>query len=313
MAKSTIRSVEAPLTDEVALTDEVISADVVTLIDEIASADDGALTDEGISADDGVLTDEGISADVVTLTDEATSADEVTSTEEGNLTDEVISADEIAFTDEVSPDDEVASTAKVTGIDEVAPTQEIASTRLALFGPPPLLEGEDPAAYDELLARVSGAVKPADILEEIWVRDYVDLAWEILRLRRLKSQLLTANVHRGLKEILDRLCGYHHAEKLSADWANGDGDAIEEVDERLANAGLSKNEVMAQTLSVKIEDVERIDRMIMNAEARRNVVLREVDRHRAVLGQDLRRASRNVEDAEFVEIEAPKIEKRQAA
>jgi hypothetical protein len=34
--------------------------------------------------------------------------------------------------------------------------------RLALFGPPPLLEGEDTAAYDELLARISGAVKPAD-------------------------------------------------------------------------------------------------------------------------------------------------------
>src|SRR5436190_11103678 len=45
--------------------------------------------------------------------------------------------------------------------------------RLALFGPPPLLEGEDTAAYDEFLVRISGAVKPADILEEIWVRDVV--------------------------------------------------------------------------------------------------------------------------------------------
>jgi len=44
--------------------------------------------------------------------------------------------------------------------------------RLALFGPPPLLEGEDTAAYDELLVQISGAVKPADILEEIWVRGH---------------------------------------------------------------------------------------------------------------------------------------------
>ncbi len=35
-----------------------------------------------------------------------------------------------------------------------------------LFGPPPLLEGDDPAAYNELLARISGTVKPADVLEE---------------------------------------------------------------------------------------------------------------------------------------------------
>ena len=47
--------------------------------------------------------------------------------------------------------------------------------RLALFGPPPLLEGEDTAAYDDLLVRISGAVKPADIFEEIWIRDIVDL------------------------------------------------------------------------------------------------------------------------------------------
>ena len=38
--------------------------------------------------------------------------------------------------------------------------------RFAWLGPPPLFEGEDTAAYDELLARISGAMKPADIFEE---------------------------------------------------------------------------------------------------------------------------------------------------
>jgi hypothetical protein len=46
---------------------------------------------------------------------------------------------------------------------------------LALFGPAPLFEGEDTAAYDELLVQIFGTVKPADIVEEIWVRDIVDL------------------------------------------------------------------------------------------------------------------------------------------
>ena len=41
---------------------------------------------------------------------------------------------------------------------------------LAFFAPPPLIEGEDTGAYDDLLARISGAIKPSDILEEIWVR-----------------------------------------------------------------------------------------------------------------------------------------------
>ena len=64
--------------------------------------------------------------------------------------------------------------------------------RLAWLGPPPLFEGEDTAAYDERLARISGAVKPTDIFEEIWVGDIVDLVWEAVRLRRLKASLMTA-------------------------------------------------------------------------------------------------------------------------
>src|ERR1700680_24366 len=62
--------------------------------------------------------------------------------------------------------------------------QRRAAGRSVPFGPPPLIEGEDAAAYDELLTRVSAAVKPADILEDIWVRDIVDLVWHAFRLRR---------------------------------------------------------------------------------------------------------------------------------
>jgi len=71
------------------------------------------------------------------------------------------------------------------------------AARLVLLGPAPLFEGEDTAAYDELLARISGAVKPADIFEEIWVRDIVDLVWGALRPRRLKANLMTATAYRG--------------------------------------------------------------------------------------------------------------------
>lgn len=60
--------------------------------------------------------------------------------------------------------------------------------------------------------------------------------------------------------------------------------------------------VMAQTLAIKLDAIERIDRMIMSAEARRNAVLREMDRHRSALADALRRATENVRDAEFTEV-----------
>ena len=64
--------------------------------------------------------------------------------------------------------------------------------RLALFGPPLLLEGEDAAIYDELLARMCAAVKPVDIIDEMFVADLVFLQWEVMRWRRLKFSLLTS-------------------------------------------------------------------------------------------------------------------------
>jgi hypothetical protein len=36
---------------------------------------------------------------------------------------------------------------------------------------PPLIEGEDAAAYDQLLVRICAAVKPVDIIDEIFIAD----------------------------------------------------------------------------------------------------------------------------------------------
>ena len=185
--------------------------------------------------------------------------------------------------------------------------------RLALFGPAPLFEGEDAAAYDELLARISGAVKPADIFEEIWVRDIVDLVWEVLRLRWLKANLMTATAYRGLQQILKPLVGFLEEEKLAKAWAARDQSAIKRVDKLLASAGLTMDAVMAQTLSISLDDIERIDRMIATAEMRRNAILHEVDRHRTTWGQELRRAAQQAEDAEFKLIEAQSDKTKTAA
>ncbi len=66
--------------------------------------------------------------------------------------------------------------------------------RFAFFGPPPVLEGEDAALYDDFVGRMYAAVKPVDIIDELYVADVVDLEWEIVRWRRLKFSLLQASV-----------------------------------------------------------------------------------------------------------------------
>jgi hypothetical protein len=59
--------------------------------------------------------------------------------------------------------------------------------------------------------RVSGAVKPKDFIDEILVRDVVDLSWEGLRMRRFKAALLNAKAFEQLKDALNVLVGEDEA------------------------------------------------------------------------------------------------------
>jgi hypothetical protein len=70
------------------------------------------------------------------------------------------------------------------------------------------------AAYEQLLAQVTAAVESADVIEEFWVRDVVDLTWEALRLRRLKAQLLKSSMAKGLRKVLDRLVNWSELSDL---------------------------------------------------------------------------------------------------
>lgn len=79
-----------------------------------------------------------------------------------------------------------------------ARTQEVHSDLQSLLGPPPLLEGEDAAAYDKLRNEFRLAIRPQDAIEEIWLRDFVDLVWEAARLRRFKAKLMNTSARNSI-------------------------------------------------------------------------------------------------------------------
>src|SRR6266853_2929280 len=115
----------------------------------------------------------------------------------------------------VSPAPSTASAAPGAAL---APASSSAPTRtpcLALLGPRPLIDGEDETNYDVILERISADVAPADFVEEIWVRNVVDLVWDSVRLRRLKSHLLQAAAHEGLAQVLTPLLDWASARQLS--------------------------------------------------------------------------------------------------
>jgi len=179
---------------------------------------------------------------------------------------------------------------------------------LAFTAPAPIVPGEDASTYHDLRARIFDDAKPHGILEELWVRDVVEVVWDVVRLRRCKAWLLTACAQEGMRKVLNSL-GEIQPCTLSMGWAARDEAAMAQVNARLAAAGLTMDAVMARTFEAKLDEIERMEHMLTRAEARRAAALRELERHRSTFAQTLRRAAGAAEDAELklITAAAPRV------
>jgi hypothetical protein len=251
---------------------------------------------------------------------------------------------------------------------------------LMLFGSAQLLlPGEDDDAYHEFFSRVHTAINPLDIVDEMFIADVVSLEWEVLRWRRLKSNLMQTRGLEALEQFLRAHLDYYDhyqehfeqdlaeilqdnlaegqtevdaqalahkcarddpdaddkvnqilsginlemgeilagararkAEELVQDYLQRKPGSIKLIDKLLADAGLSIDALMVRALPVELDKIERIDRLITVAETRRNAMLREIDRRRAVLSEALRRQVQEVE-GEFKVVERPPAATKSAA
>jgi hypothetical protein len=150
----------------------------------------------------------------------------------------------------------------------------------SLFGPPLVLEGEDSAAYEELVGRLYAAAKPVDVIDEMFTVDVGSLEWEILRWRRLKFSRLRSCAHQALTEFLSENLDFEEyrkeftedltpicedaapedqakvvARKLAHDCARKQADAIEKVNKILAGNGMTMDRVCDKAQKRKVEEL----------------------------------------------------------
>jgi hypothetical protein len=178
------------------------------------------------------------------------------------------------------------------------------------FGPSPLIAGEDRDAYAMFYDRVwvgtqrlSGKIDKGDIFMQIWMMDIADLTWDVCRYRRAKSDFISAALQELVRKMLHPSLGADAAD-LVRQWANRDADADEKIAEVLAEEHLSVETLTASVLVDRLPMIERMDRLIAGAEARRNAAFRELERHRANLARLLRDTSDDVIDAQCEDVPA---------
>jgi hypothetical protein len=158
-----------------------------------------------------------------------------------------------------------------------------------LFARSPILAGEDPAEYEQLVKLVQEDVQPQDLPEWLLARDIVNAEWELLRLRGMKVGMLHAMLPRAMGTLIADAQGAIKVEagcvaavrKLVIGVAAGDEKAKLELEQLLETHGLSLDVLTAATFEETIRSQVHTDRMVAAAYERRTAAYAELDRRRA--------------------------------
>ena len=175
-------------------------------------------------------------------------------------------------------------------------------TRLEIFGPPPVIEGEDRAAYEEIRDRFYAAIKPEDFVQEMYVNHVAFQEWDVLRLWRYKTKILQQNSIQAVANFLAKHIGYpvyrksfedalekalrkypsgrptkEHAQKLARDCGKNLSEALDEADDVLRSMSTTMEDILDQAQADKAREiteeyrrhkpdaVEMVDRLLAKA------------------------------------------------
>jgi hypothetical protein len=121
-------------------------------------------------------------------------------------------------------------------------------------------------------------------LEWIAIGNYVDLVWEIRRLRRAKAAIINTTRFEAFRTVFELILPetddrIEVATRLAHEW-------FEKPDERdgildlLGKRDLDDDAISAQALALRLPEIEKIDRMMQQLEMSSMAQLREIEFHR---------------------------------
>ena len=181
---------------------------------------------------------------------------------------------------------------------------EIVEEILTLCVEPPLLENEDIGDYLDMLTRLVQAKVPTNGIELIWMNDVAYHTWDILRCRKYK-RLITM---RGGEQARSKLV--NEISETPAFYNRGEKKRNQLLQKFIDD---NKDIFVAEGFIERLGDLERIERLIVSAESRRNNVLREIELHRKLVAMRLRETSDTIieesEQITFVPSDAPENER----
>ncbi len=151
-----------------------------------------------------------------------------------------------------------------------------------MFGDPPILSSEDENKYWQLSRELRYDIKPILFRELIWLRDIVDLTWEILRLRRFKNQLVVIG---GRERAAEYVSEVKHEDRN--EYKNQEA----RIQHHTKVMDESRDLFAAHGFGLNLDIMERIEWLLAALEKRRNDTFREIEFHRELAAVRMRMTS----------------------
>jgi hypothetical protein len=161
---------------------------------------------------------------------------------------------------------------------------EIPKQLESLLGPPPLLEGEDHAAYLALRAALIEDRRPETVMDWIHVQDLVTQLWEEQRYRRASAALIRgamlAAVEYYLQEIeksdFPNFAGGF--KRKATQYFSTNPKERKEVISLLAQYGITPSEILAKAAQLESHGVLTFERLVSSRVNGRRMLRKEAER-----------------------------------
>jgi hypothetical protein len=169
-------------------------------------------------------------------------------------------------------------------MNEVATSYAIPSRLQGFFAKPPVLIGESRLQYEQVLTGTIEAIKPSNFLEWLLVKDLVDLTWELRRLGKHKAALINVTWTHALRMILESHLEGDLEERRRVAQERAGGYFTKEgrdwVMEFLLKRELTEDAIAAQASTLRLPELDLIDRQMERARVSRMAIARDIQHHR---------------------------------
>ena len=176
---------------------------------------------------------------------------------------------------------------------------KVPATILPLIQIPPLLKGESAQEYYELLGDLASEMQPDDLIEWLWMIQFLDCSWEIFRNRRFRALLVDAQRNRAMDVIITKTLPYDSGPSIEFDQhlARWKGNP-----EFFIKYDIDPRAVGAKAFVQVIASLDQIDKVMERLQRRADKIVEQLEYRREVFAHRARRAvdkvltSQNTED-----------------